>query len=70
MEQHLSRKVPIRRLEKEVSSSDEPDKANAKPVNVKRPRRSKPKVKTGVCILTPYTKGFLLTFMIQCITCK
>lgn len=49
MEQGLSRKVPIGRLEKDVSPSDELGKGTTKQANIKRPRRSKPKVKTG-CI--------------------
>ena len=49
MEQALSQKVRIGRLEKDVSPADEPGKGTTKQANVKRPRRSKPKVKTG-CI--------------------
>lgn len=49
MEQSLGQKLPIGRLEKAVSPSDEAGKQCTEQAYVKRPRRSKPKVKTG-CI--------------------
>ena len=41
------RLLPIRRVDKDVSSGDKSDKETTKQASVKRPRRSAPKVKTG-----------------------
>ena len=48
MEQGRSQRFPIGRLEKDVSPSDQLGQGTVQAI-IKRPRRSKPKVKTG-CI--------------------